>query len=224
MIAMAARVVKTCSRPVTVKTRIGWGPESDMPIVDLARRLEDVGIAAITIHCRTAQMGHEGKADWRWAARARSVVKIPVIVNGDVASAGLARRALEETGCAGVMIGRRAIEHPWIFRETLSLLEHGASVRAPSIAERFDACREHVARAVEHYGERAGVRRARRFFRGYLRALPGGLAAWRIEMDALEVASTQVAVEDAIADWLRGLRVRSEQADFDFGRSPRADC
>ena len=75
------------SLPVTVKTRIGWGPESHMPIVDLAPRLEDAGVAALTVHCRTAQMGHSGPADWTWAERAAARVKIPVIVNGDVRSA-----------------------------------------------------------------------------------------------------------------------------------------
>ena len=74
MVAMAGMVVRSVSLPVTVKTRIGYGPESHMPIVDLARRLEDAGVAAITIHCRTAQMGHEGKADWSWARKAREVV------------------------------------------------------------------------------------------------------------------------------------------------------
>src|SRR4029077_10076880 len=99
MVAMARMVVETCSIPVTVKTRIGLGPESDMPIVDLARRLEDAGVAALTIHCRTAAMGHTGNADWTWAAKAREVVSIPVIVNGDICSADDAERAIRETGC-----------------------------------------------------------------------------------------------------------------------------
>ena len=84
---MARLVGQQRLAPVTVKTRIGLGPESHMPIVDLARRLEDAGVAALTIHCRTAQMGHSGAADWSWAAKAREVVSIPVLVNGDVRSA-----------------------------------------------------------------------------------------------------------------------------------------
>src|SRR5205814_307594 len=87
MVQMAAMIVKAVALPVTVKTRIGWGPESEMPIVELARRLEDVGVSALTIHCRVAQVGHSGAADWQWARRAREVVSIPVIVNGDVSSA-----------------------------------------------------------------------------------------------------------------------------------------
>ena len=87
MVEMARLTAAGVSVPVTVKTRIGLGPESHMPIVDLARRLEDAGVAAITVHCRTAEMGHSGAADWAWAARAREVVGIPVIVNGDVRTA-----------------------------------------------------------------------------------------------------------------------------------------
>ena len=96
MVAMAKLVVERVGMPVTVKTRIGYGPESEMPIVDLARRLEDAGVRALTIHCRTARMGHSGDADWSWAARAREVVSMPVIVNGDIKSAQHAASALDD--------------------------------------------------------------------------------------------------------------------------------
>ena len=101
MVAMAERVVKAVSLPVTVKTRIGWGPESHMPIVDLAPRLADVGVAALTVHCRTASMGHSGAADWSWAARARSRVEIPVVVNGDIRSAADAKARPRANGLCG---------------------------------------------------------------------------------------------------------------------------
>lgn len=173
MVAMAKLVVKSVALPVTVKTRIGYGPESDMPIVDLARRLEDAGVAAITIHCRTAQMGHSGAADWTWAARAREVVSIPVIVNGDVKTAGDAKRAIESTGCEGVMVGRRAIEHPWIFREARSLLDRGVEIALPTAEERVQLCREHLLANAEMRGEVYGVRVTRRHLSGYLRGIPG---------------------------------------------------
>jgi nifR3 family TIM-barrel protein len=176
MVAMAELVVSSVSLPVTVKTRIGWGPESHMPIVDLARRLEDAGVAAITIHCRTAQMGHTGAADWTWAARAREQVTIPVIVNGDVRTAGDARRAIDETGCAGVMVGRRAIEHPWIFREARALLDRGEEIPPPSPEERFALCREHLVANVAQRGEPYGVHCTRRHLAGYLKGLPGAAA------------------------------------------------
>ncbi|WP_394843430.1 tRNA dihydrouridine synthase DusB [Pendulispora brunnea] len=175
MVAMARLVVQSVSLPVTVKTRIGYGPESDMPIVDLARRLEDAGIAALTVHCRTAQMGHKGAADWAWAARAQSVVSIPVIVNGDVRSADDAERALAETHCAGVMVGRRSIEHPWVFREIAQRFE-GKPVLPPTAEERLALCRDHLRANVEFRGEPYGVRVTRRHLSGYLSGLPGASA------------------------------------------------
>ena len=176
MVAMARMVVGSVSLPVTVKTRIGLGPESHMPIVDLARRLEDAGVAAITVHCRTAQMGHSGAADWSWAARTRAAVSIPVLVNGDVRSAHDARRAIEETGCAGVMVGRRAIEHPWVFREARALLDHGVEMALPTPEERIALCREHLVANVAQRGEPHGVHCTRRHLAGYLKGLHGAAA------------------------------------------------
>jgi len=188
MVAMAAEVVRAVSLPVTVKTRIGWGPESHMPILDLARRLEDVGVRALTIHCRTADMGHSGAADWSWAARAREGVSMPVIVNGDINSAALAERALRETGCAGVMVGRRAIDHPWIFREARALLDTGVELAPPTREERLGLCREHLRAAAAERGEVHGVRATRRYLSGYLSGLPGAGALRRhlLFCDSLE--------------------------------------
>ncbi len=176
MVAMAKLVVESVSLPVTVKTRIGYGPESDMPIVDLARRLEDVGVRALTVHCRTAAMGHSGAADWTWAAKARAAVRMPVFVNGDVKTADDAERALADTACEGVMIGRRAIEHPWVFREVRARLDRGETVPAPTVEERIALCVEHLAANVEERGERRGVAVTRRHLSGYLRGLPGAAA------------------------------------------------
>jgi nifR3 family TIM-barrel protein len=173
MVEMAKRIVGNISVPVTVKTRIGYGPESHMPIVDLARRLEDVGVRALTIHCRTAQMGHSGAADWSWAAKAKQGVSIPVIVNGDIKTADDAKRALDETGCDGVMVGRAAIDHPWIFREARALLDHGVHLPGPTAADRLALCREHLMENVAERSEPHGVKVTRRHLTGYLRGLPG---------------------------------------------------
>lgn len=196
MVAMAKMVVSSVALPVTVKTRIGLGPESHMPIVDLARRLEDAGVAAITIHCRTAHMGHSGAADWSWAARAREVVSVPVLVNGDVKSAGDAKRAIDETGCAGVMIGRRAIEHPWIFREAYGLLRRGEHVPPPTDAERIDLCRQHLRANVAERGEPYGVRCTRRHLSGYLSGLRGA-AQLRRELNTCDSLEGCLAILDA---------------------------
>ncbi|HEY3821488.1 MAG TPA: tRNA dihydrouridine synthase DusB [Polyangiaceae bacterium] len=205
MVAMARMVVESVALPVTVKTRIGLGPESHMPIVDLARRLEDAGVAALTIHCRTAQMGHSGAADWSWAAKARASVTIPVLVNGDVRTADDARRAIAETGCAGVMVGRRAIEHPWIFREARALLDEGVELPLPTPEERIALCREHLVANVAQRGEPYGVHCTRRHLAGYLKGLHGA-AALRQQLnqcDSLEgclaILDTALTRDDAAA-------------------------
>jgi nifR3 family TIM-barrel protein len=168
MVAMAKMVVERVALPVTVKTRIGWGDEQRMPIIDIARRLEDVGVRAITVHCRTAKMGYNGVADWSWARAVREVVSIPVIVNGDIRSANDAKRALDSTGCAGVMIGRRAMEHPWIFGEARDRLDQRGQRKPPSMQERFALAREHLIAMANDRGERLAVNAMRRSYKGYL--------------------------------------------------------
>jgi len=163
MVAMARDVVAAVSLPVTVKTRIGWDT-TQLPILDLVRRLEDVGVAAITIHCRTAVSGHSGAADWTWAARAREAVAIPIIVNGDVRTGEDVVRALAETGCAAAMIGRGAIDHPWAFREARALLA-GIAIAPPTIAERCAIYAAAVTHNVALRGERVGVPVSRRYLR-----------------------------------------------------------
>jgi tRNA-dihydrouridine synthase B len=174
MVEMARRVVEAVDLPVTVKTRIGLGPESHMPIVELARRLEDVGVRVLTIHCRTAKMGHSGSADWSWAAKARAVVDIPVIVNGDVRTAEDAARAIEETGCAGVMVGRGAIAAPWAVGQMRRYLDRGEVPKEMTWRDRMALTRRHLAGCVEVRGEGRAIRYMRRYYPGYIKGLPGG--------------------------------------------------
>jgi tRNA-dihydrouridine synthase len=195
MVAMAKAVVAAVSLPVTVKTRIGWGPESDMPIVDLARRLEDVGVAGLTIHCRTAQMGHAGAADWRFAARAKAAVGIPVIANGDVVTADDVVRALAETGCDGVMIGRGAINYPWVFREARARLERGVTIAPPTDRERLALLRTLLVENAAARGERPGVHVTRRHLP--LLSPPLALAIGRAIMAAPDLAATLAVLDDA---------------------------
>jgi tRNA-dihydrouridine synthase B len=171
MVAMAKMVVERVKLPVTVKTRVGYGTEDEMPIVDLARRLEDVGVRVLTIHCRTAKMGHNGEAMWDWAKRAQAVTRMPVIVNGDVKCALSAKRAIDETGCAGVMVGRRAIDHPWVFREIRAYLDRGELIEPPTIAERLALARRILAEHTALKGEPRGVFSARRHLAGFIRGL-----------------------------------------------------
>jgi tRNA-dihydrouridine synthase len=128
-------------------------------------------------------------------------VAISVIVNGDVKSAGDAERALRETGCAGVMIGRRAIEHPWIFREVRARLDRGATHPPPTIPERLACCRDHLLALREEKHEHAALRAAKRYHGGYLKGVPGGkslarqLAESRSIAEALEhLANAEVGL------------------------------
>lgn len=192
MVDMARRIVGAVALPVTVKTRIGWGPEREMPIADLACRLEDAGIAALTIHCRTAAMGHRGPADWSWARKARERVAIPVIVNGDVATAEDVVRALQETGCAGVMVGRAAIAHPWIFREAQARLA-GRDVVPPTDAERRAMFRRLTEASVARRGERHGVAAAKRHI-GVLGPLQAALKPRLLRAQVLTESLAALAV------------------------------
>ena len=172
MEAMVRAVVQAVDLPVTVKTRIGWG-DGEPPVPELVRRLEDAGAAGITLHCRTAQQRHEGEADWRWAAIARDLVRVPVTVNGGINSGEDAARALEQTGCAGAMVARGAIGNPWIFREAHQALA-GQPVAPPSPAERLAVCRRHFRLAAAARDERAGVCAVRRHLPSYVSHMVGG--------------------------------------------------
>lgn len=163
MVAMAARVVAATTLPVTIKTRIGIGDEARMPIVDLARRLEDTGVAGLIVHCRTAHAGHDGAADWSWAARAQAAVTMPVVVNGDIATAADVVRALAETGCAAAMVGRGAIHHPWIFAEAAAALAGAPPPPPPDDRERLRVFAALLSANVAARGERWGVRVSRRY-------------------------------------------------------------
>ena len=165
------RVIGVTDRPVTVKTRLGWDGDS-IRIVEVARMLEDIGVRALTVHCRTRAQGHKGAVDYDWIPRIKEAVAIPVIVNGDINSAEDVKEAFEATGSDAVMIGRGAIRHPWIFRESLEFLNSGQQPPPPSMAERIRLCQEHLHLSVEHKGERGGVIGMRRHYAGYFRDLP----------------------------------------------------
>ena len=140
-------------------------------------------------------MGHSGAADWTWAAKAREGVSIPVLVNGDVRSADDAARAIESTGCAGVMVGRRAIEHPWIFREANMLLREGQAPAPPTDDERIELCKRHLVANVEVRGEPRGVHCTRRHLSGYLTGLRGA-AQLRRELNHCDTLEGCLAILD----------------------------
>lgn len=194
MMAMAERVVQAVDCPVTVKTRLGWGDEVDgPPIVALARSLESVGVAAITLHCRTALQRHEGMAEWIWAARAQQAVGIPIILNGGINTPADAVQALLDTGCAGLMVGRAAIGNPWIFGQIRQVLA-GQPVTVPTQADRLRMLVWHLQAAMHAHGETYGVLSVRKHLSNYLVDLPDGEQVRRALLRESTVAGCQHAL------------------------------
>ena len=158
--------------PVTVKTRLGWDPES-IRIEEVARMLEAAGVQALAVHCRTRSQGHKGAVDYSWIPRIKEAVSIPIIANGDIATPQDVASVFAATGCDGVMIGRAAIRHPWIFRDARSYLQTGQLLPPPTLSERANLCLKHLRLSVELRGERGGVIGMRRHFAGYFRGMSG---------------------------------------------------
>jgi len=198
---MVEAIVKAVNKPVTVKTRLGWDSDSII-ICEVAKRLENVGARALTIHCRTSKQGHSGEADWSFIPNIKEVVKIPVVVNGGVFTAEDAKRAFDETGADGVMIARGAIQHPWIFRETKHLLETGMKSEELSPLERVDTALKHLKYEIEYKDEaRQAVIPFRKYYSGYLKGLHHSSQIRQQLMAIIEYAP----IEDLLRNYLNEL-------------------
>jgi len=169
---IVSSVVRAVRVPVTVKTRLGWDTGS-IRIVEVAKMLEDVGIRALTIHCRTRAQGHQGEPDYSHIPSVKQAVSIPIIVNGGIDSPEIAARVFQETGCDGVMIARGAIQNPWIFEQIKHYLETGETQPEPNFEERVNLMLEHLSLSVQQKGNRYGVLEFRKYYTGYLRSVPG---------------------------------------------------
>lgn len=167
---MVEEIVKTVNIPVTVKTRIGWDSQS-INILEVAKRIEDAGAAALTVHCRTKCQGHSGEPDWTWIPRIKEVVSIPVALNGGIFSACDVKKAFEETNADAVMIARGAIEHPWIFREAKELLSNGEIKTIVDKEERIYTALKHLKYELEIKDNRGAVIPFRKYYSGYLKGL-----------------------------------------------------
>lgn len=162
-------VMRGTHLPVTVKTRLGWDHDS-IVITDVAKMLEDIGVAALTLHCRTRKMGYTGSADWNWLPKVKAVSGIPLIANGDITTPQDAAHCFE-LGCDGVMIGRGAIHSPWIFGHVKHYLATGELLPDPALEEKVAMCLRHLAESAGYRGERKGVLSFRRHYAGYLSGL-----------------------------------------------------
>ncbi|MBO4657676.1 MAG: tRNA dihydrouridine synthase DusB [Bacteroidales bacterium] len=172
MVEITRRIVEAVSRPVTVKTRLGWDENSKI-IVELAERLQDAGIAALTIHGRTRCQMYKGEADWTLigAVKNNPRITIPIIGNGDIKTPQDAAAAFDRYGVDGIMIGRASFGHPWIFKEIRHYLETGEELPPMSVADRVALAKDHLAKSIEVKGPRTGVLEMRRHLSCYFKAL-----------------------------------------------------
>lgn len=173
MLEITEKVVKAVHTPVTVKTRLGWD-ENSLIIVELAERLQDAGIQALTIHGRTRCQMYKGEADWTLigAVKNNPRMKIPIIGNGDITDGPSARRAFDTYGVDAVMIGRATYGHPWIFKEIKHYLSTGSALPPMSVDEKVELAKRHLAKSLEIKGERRGLLEMRRHLNCYFKALP----------------------------------------------------
>ena len=173
MVEMTRQIVAAVKKPVTVKTRLGWDDDSKN-IEEIALRLQDVGIAALTIHGRTRCQMYKGEADWTLIGKIKNnpAIHIPIIGNGDIDSAEKAKQMFDRYGVDAVMIGRATYGRPWIFREVRHYLKTGEILPQPSVVERVDIAKKHLAKSVEIKGERVGVLEMRRHLSNYFKGLP----------------------------------------------------
>lgn len=170
---MTAEIVKQVDKPVTVKTRLGWD-EDAIKIVEVANRLQDVGIKALTIHGRTRKQMYKGEANWDYIAEVKNhpEIIIPIFGNGDVDSPKKALEYRNRYGVDGIMIGRASIGYPWIFKEIKHFLETGENHPEPDIAERVRVVLKHLAFSIEWKGERIGINEMKRHYSNYFRGIP----------------------------------------------------
>lgn len=203
MVAITEAVVKAVKKPVTVKTRLGWDDNSKI-IPELAERLQDVGIQALTIHGRTRCQMYKGEADWTLIGEVKNNprIHIPIIGNGDITSPQKAKEAFDRYGVDGIMIGRATFGHPWIFKEIRHYLDTGELLPELSVRERVALAKRHLALSLQYKGEPRGIYEMRRHLSCYFKGLPD-FKETRIRMvttlDAQEIYDILDGIEEKYA-------------------------
>ena len=169
---MTSEIVKQVKKPVTVKTRLGWDDNS-IKIVEVAERLQDVGIQALTIHGRTRKQMYKGEANWEYIAKVKNNprINIPIFGNGDINSPEKAKKYKNKYGVDGIMIGRSAIGNPWIFNEIKAYIKENKHIKKPSLNDRIETVKKHLDFSIKWKGERLGLIEMRRHYTNYFRGM-----------------------------------------------------
>lgn len=207
MVAMTAEIVKAVNIPVTVKTRLGWSHDT-IRIVEVAERLQDVGIQAISIHARTRQQMYKGEADWSYLNQVKdnSRLHIPVFGNGDIDTPEKALEYKQKYNVDGMMIGRASIGYPWIFNEIKHYLETGEKLAGPDMEERIRVTKKHLEFSVKWKGEKLGILEMRRHYTNYFRGMPN-FKPYRTQMVTVESLAEVLEILDEVG---------SVYADYQF--------
>jgi tRNA-dihydrouridine synthase B len=193
MEAIAREVRSSVSLPVTLKTRLGWDADS-IHIVEVAKMLQDAGISALTIHCRTRSQGHKGEPDWSWIQEVKKHVSIPIIANGGIDTPERVEYVLRTIGADAVMIGQGAIDNPWIFKQAKHYRTTRELLPEPTVHERIALAIEHLHLSTSYKGEHYGAVEMRKHYSGYLKGLHNG-AKLRIHlMQFIEAAPIEEAL------------------------------
>ncbi len=173
MVKLTQAVVKSTHLPVTVKTRLGWD-EQTKNIEEVAERMQDIGVKALSIHGRTRTQLYKGEADWSLISKVKnnSRIHIPIFGNGDIDSPEKALEYKNKYGVDGIMIGRASIGYPWIFREIKHYVNTGKLLPKPSFAERISACQTHLSKSIEWKGEKIAINEMKRHYANYFKGIP----------------------------------------------------
>jgi len=200
MVKMTEEIVKCTPLPVTVKTRLGWDDNS-RNVVEVAERLQDIGIKALTIHGRTRQQMYKGAADWSLIARIKENPRmfIPIFGNGDIDSPSKALEYKNRYGVDGIMIGRAAIGYPWIFNEIKSFLSNGEIPMPPDIQERVRVTRKHLDFSVRWKGDRLGIFEMRRHYSNYFKGIPD-FKPFRTRLVEVETEAEVISILDEVIE------------------------
>ena len=211
MVQMTAEIVKVANLPVTVKTRLGWD-HNTMHIVEVAERLQDVGIKAISIHGRTRKQMYKGSANWELIGQIKDNPRmtIPVFGNGDIDSPKKADMMRRKYGVDGIMIGRASIGYPWIFNEIKDYLSTGRLRPPPSVEERIQVLKRHLDFSIKWKGDRLGILEMRRHYKNYFKGIPH-MKEFRIKLQTCNYI-------EGIHQIIEEIKIHVHQTEWDTNR------